>query len=245
MSKISYIAFMKNASVEDIRKFALEYATEDDSVTIDKIAERHNMTEGTVKKIFGYAIVNCLVSYRIATLMKAKAHRNQNRHTDSQICMTPSDIYYNKLLEKRLETVKNFPNEKVKSIVDLYVNSQNLSAKEVAYSVGLSKKELNIIISKSIIFNIVDDETVVKLNSIALYRVCSKKEQILLSEILNQYKQLRNFYNSLITKIDALQFQIETLDEFASSSDDIIREDAEKELKKAMKSLADFNNVLK
>lgn len=242
MKKRFFKDFVAELGDDGIRTIAIEYATEDDCVTVAEVAKRHNISVGITKKIFEYAIVNCLVSYQIAILMKAKAHRNQSRHISKKSDKTSSDKYYDNLFSKRLDTVKRFPTDRVKEVVDMYLDSRNLSAKEVGLSVGLSKKEVNIVISKAIIFNIVDDETVYKLNQQALYRVLSRNERIIVSEILNQYKQLRVFYTSLILKIEALKFRLRSYEDFVSSEDNLddLRADTEKELKKANKSLEEF-----
>lgn len=242
--KRTFSSFLATSGTDGIKRLALEYATEDDTVTLVSIAQKYNMSSKTMKKIFEYAIVNCLVSYQTAKFMQTKAHRNQTRHLKEEPDNTPSDKYYNGLLERRLYTVKKFSDKKVKEIVDLYINSPQLSAASVAESAGLSVKELNLVLKKAIIFNIVDDECMNKLFKISLDKVPDHRDAAIVSELLRCYKRLRITYNVLNSSICQLYFQLETYMDFVSSDQqlELPIEDLRKQLKVAEDTLEEFKS---
>ena len=240
--KRNFKEFLAEFGEEGCKRVALRYAAENDSITIEAIAAENNMSINSVKKAFEFSIVNCLVSYKTAMLMKSKAHRNQSRHIDGRTEVTSSDKKYNSLIEKRLETVKAFPDEKVKEIVDVYVKSPQLSASDIADSVGLSVKELNILLQKAIIFNIVRNDIVSKLEKVTLSKCFDHLNYLMVSEMLRQFRDLRATYVSLNSRIAQLHLQMETYEEFVSSDEEAEYqiENLKSELGKALKALERF-----
>ena len=235
MSKRTFKDFLASSGTEGVKRVALDYATEDDTVTLETIAEKYNMSTKSIKKLFEYAIVNCLVSFQTAKSMQMKAHRNQTRHLKEEPQDTPSDKYYRQLFTRRIDYVKQLEDSKVKEIVDIYIKSPQLTAFAVAESVGLSKKELNIILRKAIIFNIVDDETVKKMCSVSLMKTPDYRESGIVSELFRQYKELRILYVTLTNRICQMYFQLEAYSGFISSESDNEIEYSITELRKQLK----------
>ena len=61
--KRSFKEYLNSTGMDGIKKIALEYATENDSVTLNSLSEKYNLSNSAVKKVLEYAIVNCIVSY--------------------------------------------------------------------------------------------------------------------------------------------------------------------------------------
>ena len=222
--KRSFNAFLTAEGTDGVKKVAIEYATENDTVTFVYLEDKYNLSSTAIKKVIDYAITNCIVSYQIATVIREKSRRNQLRHCKSGNSTTPSDEYYAKLLQKRLKVVKNFDNEKVLKAVECYLQNPHLTASSVASSLGFSSKELNVLLKKAIIFNIVDDKKVVEIE-----RVSANKNPIIAPEyeLFKCYEMKRKYYKYLNAKIAELQFQLESYDDYFWS-------DAEQEKTKAL-----------
>lgn len=239
--KRSFKEFLSASGNDGVKKVAIEYATENDTVTFSDLSDKYNLSSSGLKNLIEYAIVNCIISYKVALFIKGKAHRNQLRHCKKNVNKTPSDVYYQNLFNKRFSFVKNFDNEKVISIVDFYVNNRHLSANTVAESLGLSLKELNIVLKKAIIFDIIDDEKVADLKKASLAKVEFSNSSFVL-EIFKKYDKLRAFYKFLNSKIAQTEFQLQTYDSFVSADEAMehTKSDLEKELKKSKDALKSF-----
>ena len=100
--KLSFRKYFKQYGEKGVCSVATDYATLADSVTIYVLSEKYNISKGAVRSAIRYTVENCLVSYSVANKMKAKAHRNQKRHTDDADSVpTSSDRYYDRLFKSR------------------------------------------------------------------------------------------------------------------------------------------------
>lgn len=243
MSKRSAKEFIEGSDEFSIKKFVSEYANSDDSVTIDSLSEKYQISG--IDKIFEYAIVNCIVSFKTAQKMKFKAHRNQARHCKKEVLHTASDRYYSNLFKKRFEYVTSqISDDKIREMVDAYIASPDLSAEILAdMFLGLSKRELNALLEKAIVFNLIDDEKCNTLKAVAFDKVPEVRQKVVISELFNRYERFRSYYKDLSSRIVQLHFQLETYDDFIFSDEDEDEHDKankEKELRKLQKEFEVF-----
>lgn len=220
--KRSFKKFVSDEGMKGIKKTATLYATENDDVTLDVLAEHFNLTSSAIKSIISYAIIHCIISYNLAILCMSKSHRNQAKYCkhDSKNKVTSSDIYYNKLIKRRLSFVKNFNEEKVKEVVTAYIDHPYRTAQNIAESLGFSITELNVILKKAIIFLIVDEEVANNLEKISLNKmIVNSLEWQHAKKIFALYKSSRIYYLTLNAKISQLHLQLEDYDNFVSSDE--------------------------
>lgn len=217
--KITFKEFLEIEGDPGVRKIALEYSRSDDSITLEGLSKKYNMSNFTVRKLLDYAIINCVVSYQDALLMKEKAHRNQSQHIDDPNTVTPSDKHYEKVLRSRLEFIKLWDDSKVKVIVELYLTSPLDSAKKIAHSQGISKKELNVVLKKSIAFNIIDDNTTRELVNLSVAKAETPKKLSVWKD-LNELIDVRKEYQFTTAKLAELYFKLDGFDGFAFEEED-------------------------
>ena len=174
----SFKAFLASTGDSMVKTIATEYATENDTVTLEKIAEKYNLTGYAMRQLIDYAISHCIVSFQIAVFIREKAHRNQSRHSNVESHFTKSDLYYDEIFNTRSEIIKHKISDSViRNVVDLYIHSTNMSAYTIAHSVGFNVYELNLIIEKAIIFSIIDDSTVEELFYSPLSKMSSESRK--------------------------------------------------------------------
>lgn len=233
--------FIETSDEFSIKKFVSEYADSDDSVTIDSLSEKYQIRSG-VDKVFEYAIVNCIVSYKTAQKMKIKAHRNQARHCKKDVLHTASDQYYSNLLKRRFEyVVSKISDDKIREMVDAYIASPNLSAEIIANTFGFSRRELNALLEKAIVFNLIDDEKCNTLKAVAFDKVPKVRQKVVISELFNRYDRFRSYYKDLSSRIVQLHFQLDTYDDFIfSDEDEHCKAEKEKELQRLQKEFEAF-----
>ena len=229
-----------------VKEIASEYANEDDSVTYNFLSDKYNITLPGLKKLIDYAITNCVISYKTAILIEDKARRNQLRHYKHRSDVTSSDTYYATLFEKRLKFVKSLNNSEVIEVVDYYLDNSHLPVATLADSLGFSVKEFNVILKKSIIFDIIDDKKCKCLIETALSKA-EPSSYVFCNEIFTKYNSHRNYYKFLTCKISMLKFQLQNYDSFVSSdeADENSYSSLENDLKKNNLALEYFvENVL-
>ena len=239
--KRSYKDFLIDSGDDGVKRIALEYATENDAVSLGYLAEKYNLTLTAVKTIIEYSIVKCIVPFKVALFIKEKAHRNQARHCKDEILETSSDRYYKKLFNKRLSFVKKFSDDKVTNTVNFYIKNPHLSASTIADSLGLSVKELNIILKKAIVFDIIDNEEVNDLISVAIGKVDLSTSAVV-QKTFDRYVSSRKFFKLLNSKIVELHFQLEVYDQIHKKTAEVIhqKELLESDLKKIQMELQQF-----
>ena len=237
----SFEQFKRDCGTNAIVKIATEYAYGDDTVTINYLASKHQLSKYAVQQLLANAIVECLVSFQTALVMKAKAHRGQVRHSSERL--TSSDKYYDKLLIERLTFVKNFDKSRIIPVVDAYLKNSSKSAIEIAKSFNLSVEELNLILKKAIIFNYVDDSAFQQLWTLALKKAKHPNET---SKILEYYQLLRQRYLELSSRIVQMNFQLESYEDFISSDEELEfhKNELEKELRIFEEEFDNIKNLL-
>ena len=216
----SFKSLILAEGMQGVKKVATYYAIESDDITLDIIAERYNLTLSATRSAISYSIVHCLISYRLAILCMEKSHRNQARHC-KYLSASSSDRYYDHLFKRRFEFIKKLDEETVKRIVSLYLLNPGKTASSIAESLGFSLKELNIVLKKAIIFAIVDDTTVKKVESVTLKKCVSLSQMAHTRKLLFKYTLYRNRYKYLNAKISQLLLQLEGYDQFVSSDQEI------------------------
>ena len=211
----SFKEFLDSSGEAGVKRVALEYAKNDDSVTIDFLIDKYNITKYGINQLFEYAIVHMLISYQAATLMKLKSHKNQLRHFSDEETTTTSDKKYSELIDcKRLDFIKNgLPDEKVKAVVDVYLNSTNFTSKQISLSLGLSIQELNLILKKAIVANIIDDNTLLKLNEVTLKKVKNSLKKNNVYSTLKHLEEKRKRFRTVSSELVNMYFQNEALED--------------------------------
>ena len=170
MNRRNYETFYKDSGVAGIKNVARAYAFEADTTTFDVLSERFNITNRAVRHCIEHAIVNCMIDYESSVLIKEKAHRNQTKHMNKSSVRTLSDKYYEELFRRRLAYVRKLSNEKVIEIAHLYMANHNVPIKEIARSLNLSSKEVNIVLVRAITNNLVEEYVIRTIYSIALMK---------------------------------------------------------------------------
>ena len=217
--KRKFKEFLEETSSESVKKVALEYATSTDDVTINFLSDKYNLSEGAVKSCIQYSITHCLVSYNIAMSMKEKAHRNQSRHTEKESFCTSSDKKYERFfVERRYFIRKNLSDEYVRNVVNKYVANPHISALGIAESFGLSIAELNAVLEKAIVFNIVDSNTSNQLFSISIKKSSNVRAT---KTFFKKIAYSRTLFRNLNDEIAQLHYQLETYEHFVSSDQDL------------------------
>ena len=107
MSTSNFERFMQKSGVHGIRSVALDYAYNGDAITFSVLSEKYGISKNAIQNCIEYAIVNCLIDYKEAILIKEKSHRNQAMHYKGNPVRTKSDKYYEDLLQRRLSYVKD------------------------------------------------------------------------------------------------------------------------------------------
>ena len=107
MSTSKFERFMQKSGKNGIRNVALDYAYNGDTITFSVLSEKYRISKKVIQYCIEYAIVNCLIDYNEAILIKEKSHRNQAMHYKGNPVHTKSDKYYEDLLHRRLSYVKD------------------------------------------------------------------------------------------------------------------------------------------
>ena len=158
--------FFTKSGTKGIISVAHAYAYGGHTVTFKGIDDEFQITENTVKSCIKYAIINCICSYQTALLIKNKAHSKQINHMKNFSERTPSDKYYDEILCQRFEFVNNIRDSEILEIVTYFLaNHNHLSIDEIANTTGYSEKELKIILSNAIRYNLVDNKTATKIKA--------------------------------------------------------------------------------
>lgn len=213
----NFQTFLKDCGDVGSRNLTLEYVAIGGIATIPSLADKYNLTEYAVIAAFEHAIVNCLVSYQIALLIKEKVHNEEFRNNHSYSKLSANRYYERKVFPKRLDFVKNFDDGKVKSIVEYYLALPCISTQKIAEDCGLSLTELNIVLEKAIIFNIVDTDTLSKLVHLQIDK-CSYNEDI--RKKLDNCISLRNKYVKFSNDIQQHYFNLVKRNDYAFVEDE-------------------------
>lgn len=196
-AKRNFKDFFEKSGVTGVKNVALTYAHGNDTVTFSSISDSFMITERAVQHCIKHAIINCICSYKEALLIKEKAHRNQLKHMKETSVRTTSDKYYEGILRKRLEFVKELPDERVIEVVYLYMANPNLSCKEIADSLNLSSKEANVLLIKAITSGIIDERTIHNIVAISLMKSKTIAE---FDSRCEYFKKLNDFRKNNVTK---------------------------------------------
>lgn len=162
--KMNFKGFIEKFDIEGIISITYAYAYGSYRVTIKGISDEFNVTESAVKNCIKYAIVHCIVSYQTALVIKKKAHCKQASHIKSNSNQTPSDKYYDRILEQRLEFVSKIRDDEILEIITYFLASiNNLSINEITETIGYSEKELKVLLKNAINYKLVDAEVAAKI----------------------------------------------------------------------------------
>ena len=170
MSTSNFEKFMQKSGKNGIRNVALDYAYKGDTITFSVISEKYGISKKAVQDCIEYAIVNCLIDYNEAILIKEKSHRNQAMHIKDTPFRTKSDKYYEDLLQRRLNHVKNLEDKQVIEVAYLYMANPKMSCKELAKELHFSSKEVNLIIKNAIENNLVEEDVVRHIYAVSLMK---------------------------------------------------------------------------
>lgn len=173
MSTSNFEKFMQKSGDHGIRSVALDYAYKGDTTTFSVLSEKYGISKKTIQDCIEYAIVNCLIDYDEAILIKEKSHRNQAMHIKDSHFRTKSDKYYENLLQRRLNHVKNLEDKQVIEVAYLYMANPKMSCKELAKELHFSSKEVNLIIKKAIVNNLIEDGVIRYIYAISLMKSTS------------------------------------------------------------------------
>lgn len=170
-TKMSFKDFREKFDIEGIISDTHAYAYGSYMVTIKGISDEFHLTESAVKNCIKYAIIHCIVSYQTALVIKQKAHCKQASHIKTNSNQTPSDKYYDRILEQRLEFVSSIRDDEVLEIITYYLASVNtLSIDEITETIGYSNKELKVLLKNAINYKLVDAEIAAKLECTSFMR---------------------------------------------------------------------------
>lgn len=162
--KMNFKGFIEKFDIEGIISITYAYAYGSYTVTIKGISDEFNVTESAVKNCIKYAIVHCIVSYQTALVIKQKAHCKQANHIKNNLNQTPSDKYYDRILEQRLEFVSKIRDDEILEIITYFLASINsLSINEITETIGYSEKELKVLLKNAINYKLVDAEVAAKI----------------------------------------------------------------------------------
>lgn len=117
MSTSKFERFMQKSGKNGIRNVALDYAYNGDTITFSVLSEKYRISKKVIQDCIEYAIVNCLIDYNEAILIKEKAHRNQASRFNNKSVHTKSDKHYEILFQRRLSYVKNLEDMQFTSIL--------------------------------------------------------------------------------------------------------------------------------
>lgn len=162
--KMNFKGFIEKFDIEGIISITYAYAYGGYTVTIKGISDEFKVTESLVKNCIKYAIIHCIVSYQTALVIKQKAHCKQANHIKNNSNQTPSDKYYDRILEQRLEFVSKIRDDEILEIITYFLASINsLSINEITETIGYSEKELKVLLKNAINYKLVDAEVAAKI----------------------------------------------------------------------------------
>lgn len=224
----NFETFLKSSGLKGVREVALVYALEGDTTTIDEVMVRYRLSKRAVRHCIKLAIVECLIDYATAIMIKQKAHRNQAKHLKETSVYTKSDAYFDKLLRERAKYIETLPEEKIYDIAYLYMANPKMPVKELAKELNLSYEELNIILKKAITDNIVEDGIVSTIEANSISKCTSPEGRIKMLNIFVCYEMIRLRNKAALKKaslealnreIDECLSQLNSVRNFASSDD--------------------------
>ena len=98
------------------------------------------------------------------------------KHMKENSVRTPSDSYYEEIFKKRLDFVKNLPDERVVEFAYLYMANPKMPCKDLAKELNLSSKELNWLLTKAISNNLVEEGVIrlIEVNSLMKCKTSSE-----------------------------------------------------------------------
>lgn len=162
--KMNFKGFIEKFGIEGIISVTSAYAYGSYTVTIKGISDEFNATESAVKSCIKYAIIHCIVSYQTALVIKQKAHCKQASHIKTNSNQTPSDKYYDRILEQRLKFVNSIRDDEILEIITYYLASVNtLSINEITENIGYSEKELKVLLKNAVNYKLIDAEIATKI----------------------------------------------------------------------------------
>ncbi len=162
--KMSFREFIKKFGMEGVKNIAESYDNSDLSITFDTIAADNNLVRDAVTQIIKTAIIDCIISYNTCLQIKQKTHANQARHVRIlRNDISPSDKFYDDLLQQRLENVNEIRDVRAVNTVRYYMENPNLDIQSICKKVGFSKRELSTILKNMIVYDMINDAEVNKL----------------------------------------------------------------------------------
>ena len=212
MSTSNFEKFMQKSGVHGIRNVALDYAYTGDTTTFSVISEKYGISKKAIQDCIEYAIVNCLIDYDEAILIKEKSHRNQAIHFNDKPVRTKSDKHYEDLLQRRLSYVKNLENTQVIEVAYLYMANPKMSCKKLAKELHFSSKEVNLIIKNAIENNLVEEGVIRHIYSASLMKSRSVKNFNFKLDYFKRLEDVRKGNVSTLALKDEARKQLREID---------------------------------
>ena len=161
MKKRSFRQLKKNMTYEEFNEFckkiATEYANSESTFARTYFCNYYEIGESCFYRVLEYAIITNLVDDKLFKKMMEKSIANQISHK-AGAGMT-SVAKYNHLYSKRCEYITlSLPENKIKQIAEDFANNPNVSKEDIALKYNISRKVLELMLERSIIDNVVDDE---------------------------------------------------------------------------------------
>ena len=161
MKKRSFRQLKKNMTYEEFNEFckkiANEYANSESNFARSYFCNYYEIGESCFYRVLEYAIITNLVDDKLFKKMMEKSITNQISHK-AGAGMT-SVAKYNHLYSKRCEYIAlSFPENKIKQIAEDFANNPNVSKEDIALKYNISRKVLELMLERSIIDNVVNDE---------------------------------------------------------------------------------------
>lgn len=224
---------------EGIRRVALDYATTDILSKMEVVADRNDISDLGLREAIAYAIEHCLISYKLCLDCKNKAFMNQALHI-SNVSEAPALPYYDDLLKKRFEYVKKIRDERVLTVVQLYIRASRFQLSFVADALGYSESEIKVFLKNAIIFNLASDEDVERIIQIATRKAHYREKGKTVSSLQN-LKEYRQTYKELLENIRYYEFRVSEYDSNDFGVEDApSKSDLESRLESSRKALEDF-----
>ena len=215
---------------ERVKSIAERYVTDYENYTIADLCKIYGLSKHYFRQIIKRAITENLISYQMCVAIRDKSCGNQQRHFEKGRGSAPS--YYMTLFDERFQFVKSHEDPaKTRAFAKNYI-STNATIGGMAYSVGLSPREMFYFITKGAVIyftNLEFDMFIKKLEK-------QFAHDTFLAAKIEKIRSFRATYTNLLDQIEIDDIQLASLVDDASSEDD--REDREGELEKHRAELA-------
>lgn len=205
------------------KDIALKYASNIYS-SMDKTAKYFGISVDNVKSAIKYAIIWYLISYADCLVIKRKSDNNQKAHyiygkQYSPYPQKPSSasIYYDQLFELRIKNiVENYTDKQILHVFRVYLRNPN--EKNVWDKLGLSKKEMNAVLKKGIIFGVISDKGFEKLRETGISKARSQREADIFNSTMDRLASFRKNRKKFLKNIESYKKQLSKCDDNLSAS---------------------------